>query len=79
MNFGKFSSVLFTFVQDDCHSRSRQGHVGKRGVGEGGNGGGGQCLSRQYVMMKKLEKLLLDKFVTVLLTDSIVCEKARHL
>lgn len=37
MNFGKFSSVLFTFVQDDCHSRSHQGHVGKRGVREGGN------------------------------------------
>ena len=42
MNFGKFSSVLFTFVQDDCHSRSRQGHVGKRGVGEERGGGGGE-------------------------------------
>ena len=72
MNFGKFSSVLFTFVQDDCHSRSHQGHVGKREVREGG-------MRRQYLMMIKLEKLPLDKFVTVLLTDSKVCEKARHL
>ena len=60
MNFGKFSSVLFTLVQDDCHqSRSRQGDVGGGGVAEG-KVWRGEYLSRQYVMMKRLENLLLD-------------------
>ena len=54
MNFGKFSSVLFALVQDDCYSRLRQ--IGRRGEG----GGGGEYLSRHYVMMKRLENLLLD-------------------
>lgn len=43
MNFGKFLSVLFALVQDDCYSRLRQGDVGKRGA-EGGGGWRGRIL-----------------------------------